>query len=152
MSSLNLCVFEGRLTRDPETKNTSSGKTVTTFGVAVSDGYKDKVTGEWKDEPFFGDFVAWNGTGDFIAKWFKKGSPILVQCRAKLDQWTDKEGGKRSAVRFVVNNACFPVGSSKGDGQEEAKAKVQPKKGKSKAAPEDVVPEPELAEADQIPF
>lgn len=101
---LNIVVLEGNLTRDPETKQTNSGKTVVSGGLAVNNGYmKD---GEWVNQPCFVDLEAWEGTADRLGV-LSKGDPVVVQGELKMDQW-EKDGEKRTKLKVRVNKFKGP--------------------------------------------
>ena len=102
---LNHIVIMGRLTRDPELRKTGSGIAVASFTVAVDRDYSGKDGGE--KETDFIDCVAWNGTAEFVEKYFKKGSMIVVSGRLQLRNWTDKEGNKRKSAEVVADNVYF---------------------------------------------
>jgi single-strand DNA-binding protein len=106
----------GRLTRDPELRRTGSGLAVASFSVAVERDYPNKETGE--KEVDFIDCVAWRQTGEFISKYFSKGSLIVVSGRLQLRGWTDKDGNKRKSAEIVVDNAYFGEGKKKEEGSE----------------------------------
>ena len=109
---MNLCVHSGRLTRDPELRRTGEGKAVTSFSLAVArPGAKDKTD--------FLDFVAWEKTAEFIAKYFKKGSVVEVTSCATKREFTDKDGNKRWATEFKVQQAFFALTSKAGEGKKE---------------------------------
>ena len=99
MSDLNCYTAKGRLVRDPETRTTQTEKTVVGFSIAVN-GYTD-------DDTLFIDCSAWEKTGDFVAKYFKKGSEIIIQGRLKTDKWQDAQGGNREKTAVVVSQAHF---------------------------------------------
>ena len=103
---LNTIIIMGRLVRDPEVRRTNSGKTCTSFTVAVDRDYGDKQTD-------FLDCVAWQQTGDFVDKYFMKGDPIVVQGRMQSRDWTDKQGGKRRAWEIVVSQVHFAAGGKR---------------------------------------
>lgn len=105
----NKVILMGRLTRDPETKTTNSGKSVVSFTIAVDRRYAPQ--GEEKKTDFF-NCTAWSGTGDFVAKYFSKGSLILVEGELQNDQYTDKEGNNRTATKINVGNVTFAGGKS----------------------------------------
>lgn len=107
MAYFNKVVLMGNLTRDPETRELSSGTSVTDFSVALSRKYKKGD--EEVEECSFVDCTAWAKTGETIAKFFTKGKPILVEGRLKQDRW-EKDGEKRSKVGVVVETFSF-VGS-----------------------------------------
>ena len=113
---LNHITIMGRLTRDPELRRTGSGLAVASFTVAVDRDWPNKETGE--KETDFIDCVAWRQTGEFVSKWFSKGSMIVVSGRLQIRPWTDKEGNKRKAAEIVVDNVYF--GESKKDSSSSA--------------------------------
>ena len=101
---LNHIVIMGRLTRDPELRNTQSNLSVASFTVAVDRDYqKDKQN----KETDFIDCVAWRSTADFVSKYFHKGSMAVVSGRLQLRDWTDKEGNKRRSAEVIVDNIYF---------------------------------------------
>ena len=101
---LNVAIIMGRLTRDPELRRTNSGKPVAGFTVAVDRDYAPE--GQEKETDFI-DCVAWNGTAEFVEKYFKKGSMIVVNGRLQLRNWTDKEGNKRKTAEILASNVYF---------------------------------------------
>lgn len=108
--SLNHIVIMGRLTRDPELRRTGSGLAVASFNVAVERDFPSKDTGE--KEVDFIDCVAWRQTGEFVSKYFQKGSLIVVSGRLQIRGWTDKDGNKRKTAEIVAEN-CYFGGSKK---------------------------------------
>lgn len=110
---MNKFICGGNLTRDVEVRAFANGGKVAVFGVAVNNRRKNNESGEWENEPVFLDWEAWNKTADLIAEHFKKGDTIYLEGIAKLDQWSDKDGNKRSKVKFVVREVHFPLGGKK---------------------------------------
>lgn len=110
---LNHIVIMGRLTRDPELRRTGSGVAVTSFTVAVDRDLASKDSVE--KETDFIDCVAWRQTGEFVSKYFKKGSMVVVSGRMQIRSWTDKDGNKRRSAEVVVDNCYF--GESKNGAQ-----------------------------------
>lgn len=108
---LNHIVVMGRLTRDPELRRTASGTAVTSFSVAVERDFPNKESGQ--KETDFIDCVAWRSTGEFVAKYFQKGSMAIVDGRLQIRGWTDNNGNKRRTSEIVVNSVYF--GSAKKD-------------------------------------
>ena len=102
---LNHIVIMGRLTRDPELRRTGSGIAVASFSVAVERDFGNRESGE--KETDFIDCVAWRQTGEFVSKYFTKGSMIVVSGRLQIRSWTDKEGGKRRSAEVVADNVYF---------------------------------------------
>lgn len=107
---LNHIIIMGRLTRDPELRRTGSGLAVTKFTVAVERDFPNKDTGE--KETDFINCVAWRQTGEFVGKYFTKGSMIIVSGRLQLNKWTDDNGVKRTLPEIVAENVYF-TGSKK---------------------------------------
>lgn len=102
---LNHIVLQGRLCKDPELRRTSSGIAVTSFTVAVDRDFSGKDGGE--KETDFIDCVAWRQTGEFVSKYFTKGSMAVVSGRLQIRGWTDKDGNKRKAAEVVADNVYF---------------------------------------------
>ena len=102
---LNHIVIMGRLTRDPELRRTGSGIAVASFSVAVDRDFGGRDGGE--KETDFIDCVAWRQTGEFVSKYFTKGSMIVVSGRLQIRNWTDKEGNKRRSAEVVADNVYF---------------------------------------------
>lgn len=108
---LNTIIIMGRLTRDPELRRTGSGLAVASFSVAVERDFPNKDTGE--KEVDFIDCVAWRHTGEFVSKWFTKGSMIVVSGRLQMKNWTDKDGNKRVSAEIVAENVYFSESKKK---------------------------------------
>lgn len=102
---LNHITIMGRLVRDPELRRTGSGLAIASFCVAVERDYPDKDTG--KREVDFIECVAWRQTGEFVSKWFTKGSMIVVSGRLQIRTWTDKDGNKRKTAEINADNVYF---------------------------------------------
>lgn len=95
----NITVLEGRLTKDPEIRSTSTGKKVCTFTVANDKMGKDNGTN-------FIDCVAWEKRGETIGQYFFKGSRIIITGRLDQQTW-EKDGQKRSKLIVIVDNFSF---------------------------------------------
>ncbi len=130
MSNFNRVVLMGRLTRDPEVKEIAPGRSVADMGLAVTEKYKDK-TGEFVEKTCFVDIVAWGRQAETCGEYLKKGSPVLVEGRLQLDQWTNKEGQKRSKHCVKADRVQFLNGKPKENAEN---------------------PEPGTAEAEALPF
>ncbi len=102
---LNHITIMGRLTRDPELRRTGSGIAVASFTVAVDRDFGKNENGE--KETDFIDCVAWRQTGEFVSKYFTKGSMIVVSGRLQIRGWTDKDGNKRRTAEVVADNCYF---------------------------------------------
>ena len=101
---MNTVVLMGRLTKNPELRQTQSGTDVTQFTIAVNRRYKD-ANGEYPTD--FINCVAWRQTAGFISKYFAKGAMIAVTGTLQTRKYTDKQGAERTATEVVVDNAEF---------------------------------------------
>ena len=102
---LNSIVLMGRLVADPELRSTNSGIAVTTFTVAVDRDFADKTSGNRPTD--FIDVVAWRSTAEFVSRYFKKGSMIVVQGSLQSRKWQDKDGNNRVSWEVQANNVYF---------------------------------------------
>ena len=102
---LNHIVIMGRLTRDPELRRTGTGIAVASFTVAVDRDFSGRDGGE--KETDFIDCVAWRQTGEFVSKYFTKGSMVVVSGRLQIRSWNDKDGNKRRTAEVVADNVYF---------------------------------------------
>ena len=109
---LNHIVIMGRLTRDPELRRTGSGIAVASFSVAVDRDFGGRDGGERETD--FIDCVAWRQTGEFVSKYFTKGSMIVVSGRLQIRNWNDKDGNKRRSAEVIAESIYF--GDSNRDG------------------------------------
>lgn len=161
MPNLNKVMLMGNLTRDPELKYTPKGTALVNFGIAVNRNYSTD-TGEKREEVTFIDLEAWARTAEIIAEYFKKGRPIFIEGRLKLDTWDDKQSGqKRSKMRVIVESFEF-LGSREGGGggggekverSEGASSPTNRPPGKPAAPPRPPVdPDLDAPPEDDIPF
>lgn len=119
---LNTVSLQGRMVRDPELRRTNSGKAVTSFTLACDRDFKSQQTGE--KEVDFIECVAWRSTGEFVSKYFTKGSMAAVSGRLQIRSWTDKDGNKRRSAEVVADSVYF--GGSKGDSPQTSTASQEP--------------------------
>ena len=111
---LNHIVIMGRLTRDPELRRTGSGVAVTSFTLAVDRDFGKNENGE--KETDFIDCVAWRQTGEFVSKYFTKGSMAVVSGRLQIRNWNDKDGNKRRTAEVVADNVYFGESKRQSEG------------------------------------
>jgi single-strand DNA-binding protein len=111
----NKVILMGNLTRDPESRTTPNGQSVTNFSLAVNRTWKGQ-DGSTQESVNYIDCVAWGKTGEVIAQYMQKGRPILIDGRLEQRSWDDKESGqKRSKIEVTVENFNF-VGGGDGGG------------------------------------
>ena len=111
MSSLNLnkVILCGRLTADPELKQTSGGIAVVSFTLAVNRRYQSKAA-DGTAAPQQADFisiVAWRQTAEFISRYFRRGSAICITGSIQTRTWQDQQGQKRYTTEVVADEAMF---------------------------------------------
>ena len=110
---LNVIAIMGRLSRDPELRQTTTGKNVASFTIACSRGRKDA---NGKDLVDWIPVVAWEHTAEFVCKYFEKGSLIAIDGRLQSRTYKDRDGNNRTAIEIVANNANFAGSKSTGGG------------------------------------
>jgi single-strand DNA-binding protein len=108
---LNRIILYGRMTADPELRQTPSGVSVASFTLAVDRDFKSKETGE--KETDFINFQAWRSTAEFVSRFFTKGSLAVAEGRLQMRKYNDRDGNKRIAAEVVAENVYF--GGSKRD-------------------------------------
>ncbi len=101
---LNKVIIMGRLTRDPELRQTTSGVPMCRISVAVDRQFKNQQTGE--READFINCVAWRQTAEFITRYFHKGNMILVEGNLRNDNY-EKDGVKHYSMTVYVDNVSF---------------------------------------------
>ena len=131
MASFNKVILMGNLTRDPEMRVTPNGHSICKLGLAVSRTYSTR-DGERREETAFVDIDAFGKQAEVIAKYMRKGRPIMVEGRLKLDQWESNEGQKRSKLGVVLEN--FQFLGSRDDNQEGYENSSPPERGLSNSA------------------
>lgn len=118
MPNLNKVMLMGNLTRDPEVKYTPKGMAICQIGLAVTHTYR--VGEEKREETAFIDCESFGKQAETIGEYCKKGRPLYVEGRLKLDTWDDKQSGqKRSKLKVVIESFQF-LGSREGGKSEEA--------------------------------
>jgi len=152
MASFNKVILMGNLTRDPELRYTPKGTAVAKLGLAVNRTWKTE-TGETKEEVLFVDIEAFSRQAETIGQYLKKGSPVLVEGRLRMDTWDDKQTNqKRSKILVSAENVRF-LGSGpprEGGGPEVARSRPATAAPASAGAGEPAAEEPPAD--DDVPF
>ena len=112
---LNHITVMGRIVRDPELRRTGSGVAVASFTVAVDRDYA--AEGQQREADFI-DCVAWRQVGEFVSRYFAKGSMIVVSGRLQIRSWTDKDGAKRKTAEVVAENVYFGEAKKRDSGSQ----------------------------------
>lgn len=101
---LNQITLMGRLTKDPELRNTAQGTAVASFSLAVE---RDYAPNGGSKETDFIDIVAWRSTAEFVSKYFSKGQLVAVTGRLQIRDWTDSDSVRHRIAEVVASNVYF---------------------------------------------
>ena len=130
--NLNRVFLMGNLTRDVKLKKTPSNMSVANVGLAVNRQYR--ANDENREETTFVDCEAWGRTAEVMGQYLRKGRPVFIEGRLKLDQWQDRDGNNRSKLKVVIENFQF-VDSRSGGGDAPSQTSAAPQ-----SVPEDEIP------------
>ncbi len=160
MANFNKVILAGNMTRDPELRYTPKGTAIAEFGLAINRTWKDE-SGETKEEVTFVDINAFGRQAEVIGQYLKKGRPVLIEGRLRLDTWDDKQTNqKRSRLRVVLESFSFIDSGGQRAATEGAPAAApaqrRPAAPPAPAAPTAAPPVPPEAEnppaEDDVPF
>jgi single-strand DNA-binding protein len=112
--NFNKVMLGGRLTADPELKQTPNGIPVATIRMAVNRRFASKESPQQQQDADFFNVTAWRATAEFVARYFKKGSSIFVVGTIQNRTWTDQQGQKRYVTDIVADEVQFV--DSRGEG------------------------------------
>jgi single-strand DNA-binding protein len=115
MASVNKVIIVGNLGRDPETRYATSGSAICNITVATSRQWKDKASGEKKEETEWHRVVFYDRLAEIAGEYLKKGRPVYVEGRLKTRKWQDKEGVDRYTTEIVAEEMQL-LGSREGGG------------------------------------
>ena len=155
MANFNKVILAGNLTRDPELRYTPKGTAIAKIGLAINRKWTNEA-GETKEDVTFVDVDAFGKQAELIGQYMRKGRPLLVEGRLKLDQWDDKQTGqKKSRLGVTLESFQFPDSGNRegggGGGAPSAPSAPRPARPAAAAAPSsdsDVPPH----EGDDVPF
>lgn len=111
----NKAIIVGRLTKDPETRTTTSGQTVATFSVATGTVFTNKA-GEKQEKTEFHNIVAWGKVGEICGQYLTKGQEVLIEGRIETRSWDDPSGQKKYRTEINVENMRMGAKSRGGEG------------------------------------
>ena len=155
MASFNKVILVGNLTRDPELRYTPKGTAIAKIGLAVNRVWTNEA-GEKKEEVTFVDVDVFGRTAENVGQYMRKGRPILIEGRLKLDQWDDKQTGQKKSKLGVVAETVQFLGSSQGGGEGGApSAPAAPRAARPAAAAPAAAPDAGDSEPphdDDVPF
>jgi single-strand DNA-binding protein len=157
MASFNKVILLGNLTRDPELRYTSKGTAIAKLGLAVNRTWRDE-SGQTKEEVTFVDVAAFGKQAETLGQYMKKGRPIMIEGRLKLDTWDDKQTNqKRSKLEVVLESFQFLDFGGKPSGDEAAAPRSSAPATAPSSSPTPVPPAgppagEEAAPDDDVPF
>lgn len=128
---INKVILVGNLGKDPETRYMPSGKAVTNFSIATSESWKDKQTGEQKEQTEWHNIVMYDRLAEIAAEYLRKGSQVYVEGRLRTRKWQDKEGRDRYTTEIIANEMQMLGG--RGGGGAGTESRSEPR-GESRAA------------------
>ena len=115
---LNNVQLAGNLTRDPQVRFFADERAVADFGLAINRRYREKGSGEVKEETTFIDVETWGRQAELVGQYLSKGRNCMIEGSLKLDQWEDKaSGAKRTKIKVVAQRVHFIGGASEGGSQ-----------------------------------
>lgn len=115
MASLNKVMLIGNVTRDPEIKYTPKGSAVADLGLAINRTYTNQG-GEKVEEVTYVDVELWGRLAEIAGEYAKKGRPVFIEGRLRIDSWEDKQSGQKRSKLKVVGEGLQLLGSRTGGG------------------------------------
>jgi single-strand DNA-binding protein len=148
MAGVNKVILIGNLGADPEVRHLQNGASVANFRLATSETYKDRQTGERREQTEWHNVVAWRGLAEITEKYLRKGSKVYVEGKLRTRKWQDKDGQDRYTTEIQADEMTLldrPTGEP-GTAPAAARPAAQPMAAvpQSMAAPAD--------EVDDLPF
>ncbi|MBI4663188.1 MAG: single-stranded DNA-binding protein [Verrucomicrobia bacterium] len=148
MANYNKVILIGNLTRDPELRYTPKGMAIAKLSLAVNRNWRDANSGELKEEVTYVDIDAFGKQAETLGQYVKKGSPLMVEGRLRLDTWEDKQTNqKRSKLGVVLESFQFldslknrEAGATEAPRNRPAPAATPPPEGEAAPPEEDDVP------------
>jgi single-strand DNA-binding protein len=113
---INKVILVGNLGQDPQTRAMPSGKTVVNLRIATTDQWRDKQTGESKENTEWHTVVMFDRLAEIAAEYLRKGSQVYVEGRLRTRKWQDKEGQDRYSTEVVANEMQMLGGRGGGGG------------------------------------
>ena len=145
--NLNKAMIIGNLTRDPETRTTPSGQTVTNFGVATNLIWTD-ANGEKQKKAEFHNVVAWRKLGEICAQYLKKGNKVYIEGRLQTRDWEGQDGVKRYRTEIIAENMIML--DTKGSGGSSSPSETPPPPTSDYSQP--ASPKEDEIQVENIPF
>ena len=113
---INKVILVGNLGQDPQTRAMPSGKTVVNLRIATTDQWRDKQTGENKENTEWHTVVMFDRLAEVAAEYLRKGSQVYIEGKLRTRKWQDKEGNDRYSTEVVANDMQMLGGRGGGGG------------------------------------
>jgi single-strand DNA-binding protein len=127
MASINKVILVGNLGQDPEVKYMPSGGAVTTISIATTDSWKDKATGEKKENTEWHRVVFFNRLAEIVGEYLRKGSQVYVEGNLRTRKWQDQNGVDKYTTEIVAREMQMLGGKSGGSSDFNAPKQSAPK-------------------------
>ena len=145
MSGVNKVILVGRLGKDPEVRHLENGAAVANYSIATSETYRDRQTGEKREQTEWHNVVLWRGLAEVAEKYVKKGDMIYVEGKLRTRSW-ERDGITRYTTEVVGDNMTMLGGGSGNTGGSGAQ------QGGYNAPPEQPSSAPAEDATDDLPF
>lgn len=128
MASVNKVIIVGNLGRDPEVRYSPDGAAICNVSIATTDQWKDKSTGERKENTEWHRVVFYNRLAEIAGEYLKKGRPVYVEGRLKTRKWQDKDTGADRYSTDIVADQMQMLGGREDDGGQQDQPRQQPQR------------------------
>lgn len=153
MSGVNKVILVGRLGKDPEVRHLENGASVANFPIATSEVYKDRNTGERKEQTEWHNIVLWRGLAEVAEKYLNKGDMVYIEGKLRTRSW-EKDGITRYTTEVVGDNMTMlsPKGSNTGGEGYDNSAQSSPSKPQQTVADSPTADIAADDDSDDLPF
>ena len=151
MSGVNKVILIGNLGADPEIRHLENGVTVANFNLATTEIFKDKQTGERREQTEWHRVVAWRWLGETAEKYLRKGSKVYIGGKLRTRKW-EKDGIERYTTEVMADELTLLDRPAQGQGQEGQQAQRQAAPTAATSAPRPTAPATGGDDLDDLPF
>ena len=155
---VNKVILVGRIGQDPEIRYMPSGGAVANLTIATSESWRDKQTGEVKEQTEWHRVVVFGKLAEIVGEYVKKGSQIYVEGKLQTRKWTDSNGVEKWTTEVVLNgpNAVMQMLGGKSEGGQQGQPQGPPRThsgpARQQSKPQQQSSEPPMDFDDDIPF
>ncbi|HIZ86745.1 MAG TPA: single-stranded DNA-binding protein [Candidatus Coprenecus pullistercoris] len=102
--SLNKVLLIGNAGKDPEVRHLESGVVTATFSLATTERYRDRISGENREQTEWHNIVCWRNLADIADKYVRKGTQLFIEGRIRSRSYNDRDGNTRYVTEIVADN------------------------------------------------